>query len=103
MWKKIERFSRDLSGLAGNVHTNAEYVYYTRKDPAQVNLGQYLDWMLDFWRNNLHFKHRVNCTVQVESRDMNLDLPSFCLTLCLEQGIRNEVEKFTLSAPEQER
>ncbi len=102
--EKMERFSRELSVLAGNVHTNSEYVYYTRKEPAQINLGrQYADWILDFWRNNLHFKHRMNCTAQVECRDVNLELPPFCLTICLEQGIRNAVEDFRFRDPEQER
>ena len=101
--ERIERSSRELSGLAGNVHANAEYVYYTRKDPAQVNLDQYMNWLLEFWRNNLHFKHMVNCSLEVQSRDINLEIPPFCLTLCLEQGIRNAVEDFMVAAPEQER
>ena len=101
--QKIEHFSREITGLAENVHTNAEHVYYTRKDQAQVNMGQYVDWLMNFWRNNPYFKHRVNCTVQVQSRDINLELPPFCLTLCLEQGIRNAVEDYTLLYPDQER
>ncbi len=101
--EKMQRLSREISGLAENMQTNSEHVYYTRKEPAQVNLAQYVDWMLKFWRNNLHFKHRVKCTAQVKSLDINLELPPFCLTLCLEQGIRNAVEDFMLHYPEQDR
>ncbi|WP_291322667.1 hypothetical protein [Desulfonatronospira sp.] len=102
IFEKVDCLSRELSGLRSSLRCNSEYSYYTRKEPAQVNVDQYIKWFLAFRRNCLYFKHKILCRPQVERRDINLDLPPFYLTICLDQGIRNALEEFRIKAPEQD-
>ena len=89
---KIAKSSAGNSKLVEFLQKNAQCSFFAQKSQTQINITDYLSWFVEFWNNDLFFKHKVSCRLKFATEDINLQLPPFHLTLCLDQGIRNAVE-----------
>ncbi|MFO7727138.1 MAG: hypothetical protein R6X11_02310 [Desulfonatronovibrio sp.] len=90
-----EKFSRLASGtsrMVDSLQRNGQCSFFAQKSQTQINVKDYLEWILAFWENDLFFKHKVSCELISENHDINIQVPPFHLTLCLDQGIRNALE-----------
>lgn len=90
--QKIFRLASGVSRMVDSLHRNGQCSFFAQKSQAQINVKDYLEWILAFWQNDLFFKHKMFCELIIENHDTNLQIPPFHLTLCLDQAIRNALE-----------
>lgn len=90
--EKISRSSGGTSKIVQSLQKSGHFSFFTQKHQAQINIPEFITWLLEFWENDLFFKHKVKCLTSFEDAGINLSIPPFHLTLCLEQGIRNALE-----------
>ncbi len=91
---KLARLAESSAVMVHSLQKNGQSTIFSQKDQIQINISDYLNWLLEFWNNNLFFKHRISWEGLFENPRINLLLPPFYLTLCLEQGISNAVEAY---------
>ncbi len=90
---KIVRSAAGNLKIVESLQKNSQCAFFAQKSQTQINIKEYLNWLVEFWNNDLFFKHKISCRlVFVETQNINIQLPPFHLTLCLEQGISNAVE-----------
>ncbi len=89
---KLARLANGTASIVENLQKNGRCSFFAQKSQTQINVHDFLSWMVDFWGNDLFFKHHISCRLFHEDQGINLQMPPFYLTLCLEQGIRNVVE-----------
>lgn len=89
---KLSRAEGETSRLAEFLHKNGQYLFYVQKARTQININDYFNWLLEFWNNDLFFKHKISCELIFETQNINIQTIPFYLTSCLEQGIQNAVE-----------
>jgi hypothetical protein len=66
---------------------------YTTLEPVSIHLPSVLDWLPEFWRHNLLFKHHVRFEVTLSGRiPEDITLRPAGLLYALEEGIKNAVE-----------
>ena len=66
-FQEMSRCSQGLTELVSALRKNSEYTFYAQKDPVQLRLRDYMDWWLEFCRNDLFFKHNIRCDPEVEA------------------------------------
>lgn len=91
---KLSKSAKGMSRIVKVLQSNGQCSFYAQKEPAQINVSGFFAWLLQFWENDLFFKHRVVSELNVEDEGLNLLLSPFHLTVCLEQGIRNVLEAY---------
>ncbi len=96
---KIAKFARSTSKIVDILQKNGQCSFFSQKSQNQINIRDYLDWLVEFWDNDLYFKHNISCELFIEDSGINLQIPPFYLTLCLEQGISNAVEAYQAAGP----
>lgn len=91
---KLSKSAKGMSRIVKALQNNGQCSFYAQKDPAQINIADFLEWLMQFWENDLFFKHKVSCELNVKEVSLNLLVSPFHLTVCLEQGIRNVLEAY---------
>ncbi|WP_028575637.1 hypothetical protein [Desulfonatronovibrio hydrogenovorans] len=91
---KLSRSAGGTAKMVAALHKNGQCAFYSQKSPVQINVAEYIGWLIEFWENDLYFKHKITCEQDTGADDINILVPAFHLTLCLEQGIRNAVEAY---------
>ncbi|MFP4083674.1 MAG: hypothetical protein ACLFP9_00285 [Desulfonatronovibrio sp.] len=90
--EKISRLASGTSKMVDSLQRNGQCSFFAQKSQTQINVKDYLGWILAFWNNDLFFKHKVSCELVFANKDINLQVPPFYLTFCIDQGIRNALE-----------
>jgi len=91
---KLSRAAGATARIVGSLQENGQLTFFSQKNQALINIRDYLEWLLEFWKNDLFFKHEISCELIFENHDINLRVIPYYLTLCLEQGIGNAVEAY---------
>ncbi|MFN2267905.1 MAG: hypothetical protein ABR533_06480 [Desulfonatronovibrio sp.] len=84
---KLAKSAKGMSRIVKALQNNGQCSFYAQKEPAQINIADFLAWLMQFWENDLFFKHKVSSEVNVKEGSLNLLVSPFHLTVCLEQGI----------------
>lgn len=91
---KLSKSAMGMSRIVKALQSNGQCSFYAQKEPAQINIADFLAWLMQFWENDLFFKHKVSSELNLQAEGLNLLLSPFHLTVCLEQGIRNALEAY---------
>lgn len=91
---KLSKSAAGMSRIVKALQNNGQCSFYAQKEPAQINIADFLAWLLEFWNNDLFFKHKIFSELNVEAESINLLVSPFHLTVCLEQGIKNVLEAY---------
>jgi hypothetical protein len=81
---KVERLQESLQDLDALLTTAGERESCLDGTSRLTHLGEYLRRLLDFWNNDLDFKHHVTSSLDTQAPDLQLTLPRLALTHSLE-------------------
>ncbi|WP_045210658.1 HAMP domain-containing histidine kinase [Desulfonatronovibrio magnus] len=90
--ERLAKSSNSAGKMVQYLQKSSRCSFFGQKDKAQLNIKDFLEWIIEFWENDLFFKHKILCQIKLEKSDINLLISPFYLTLCVDQGIRNAVE-----------
>ncbi|MFP4070759.1 MAG: hypothetical protein ACLFTB_01805 [Desulfovibrionales bacterium] len=88
-FQRIATASKDLLMV---METVGNRFFFTQKERVHINIEQYFDWLMSFWKNNLFFKHKIDLHFLLDQNCPNLNAVPFVLTLCIEEGLKNGIE-----------
>lgn len=91
---KLERSAGGAGKIVSALQNNGRCSFFAQKEKVQINVLDYTQWLVEFWNNDLFFKHQVNCRLSCGQETKNILVSPFHLSLCLDQAIKNAVESF---------
>ncbi|MFW5731281.1 MAG: hypothetical protein ACOCV7_06485 [Desulfonatronovibrionaceae bacterium] len=91
---KLQRSAGGAGKIVSALQQNGRCSFFAQKEKVQINVRDYAQWLVEFWNNDLFFKHRVDCRLSCRQESLNLLVSPFHLHLCLDQAIKNAVESF---------
>ncbi|MFP4392976.1 MAG: hypothetical protein ACOC43_06085 [Desulfohalobiaceae bacterium] len=95
---RLQMTSQELGNFCQLMEQRSKY---TALDKSPVDLEGFCCWLRDFWKNNLFFKHQVQLELYSDRiSGLNLLLPPYALTMCLEEGLKNAIQACEQDNPE---
>jgi len=91
--RSLQRMTGLSTDFTQECSTLSHRASYTECEPTCIDLPIFLDWLQNFWRHNLFFKHHVQFHIHMDDQvPKHIDIVPGGLVYFLEEGMKNGLE-----------
>ncbi|MFP4658100.1 MAG: sensor histidine kinase [Desulfonatronovibrionaceae bacterium] len=99
---RIQKMGETNQGLLEFIQVSSNWSFYSQKERIQTGIPEFMDWLLNFWKNDLFFKHKIKADISLGDNLPHLDIPAVTLTFAVQEALSNAVDACRLRDSENE-